>query len=122
MNTAARYIALAASLLSLSVIVLAALGSHSIDMRGLLISWQTAIIIHMFNAAALFGLAALLSKTESRALLWGAWLIIIGSVVFCGSIYLHVIADRFLSGLAPAGGLLMMGGWALVVLAFTGKK
>lgn len=122
MNSAARNIALAAALLSLAVIVLTALGSHSIDMRGLLVNWQSAIIIHMFNAATLFGLAALLSNTNSRVLQWGAWLIVIGSVVFCGSIYLHVIADHFLSGVAPAGGLLMMAGWALVILAFAGKS
>jgi uncharacterized membrane protein YgdD (TMEM256/DUF423 family) len=120
-NSAARGIALAAALLSLSVVVLAALGSHSIDMRGLQSSWQSAISIHMFTAAALIGLAALLANTESRFLRWGAWFIVLGSVVFCGSIYLHIIADVVQAGVAPIGGLLMMAGWALVVIAMTRK-
>ena len=121
MNSTARRIALAAALLSISVIVLAAMGSHSIDMRGLQSSWQAAISIHMFTAAALIGLAALLANTESIFLRWGAWFIVLGSVVFCGSIYLHIIADIFQARVAPIGGLLMMAGWALVVIAMTRK-
>ena len=121
MNSTARRIALAAALLSISVIVLAAMGSHSIDMRGLQSSWQAAISIHMFTAAALIGLAALLANTESIFLRWGAWFIVLGSVIFCGSIYLHIIADIFQARVAPIGGLLMMAGWALVVIAMTRK-
>lgn len=118
MTSAVRAIALAAALLSLSVIMLAALGSHLIDMRGLHSIWQTALNIHMFNAAAILALAALPGNIQSGILQWGAWLVVSGTVVFSGSIYLHIISGHQLSGAAPAGGLLMMAGWALVVLAF----
>jgi len=122
MSPSARAIALAGGLMSLAAIILAALGSHLIDMHGLQSIWQTALNIHMFNAAALLGLAALLANFQSRVLQWGGWLIVSGSVVFCASIYLHVSIGYLVSGVAPAGGMLMMAGWLLVVMAFVRKS
>jgi uncharacterized membrane protein YgdD (TMEM256/DUF423 family) len=122
MNTSARFVALAAALLSLAAVVLAALGSHLIDMQGLQAVWQTASIVHMFNAAALIGLAALLSRMESFSLKWGAWLIVLGTLAFSGSIYLHIITGHKILGITPAGGVLMMTGWCLAVLALLRKS
>jgi len=98
------------------------MGSHAIDMNGLLESWKTASKIHMFSAAALFGVAALHSRWESRLLSWGAWVVVTGTIMFCGGIYLHVLSGIKLSNLVPAGGLVMMTGWLLVALAFLKKS
>ena len=122
MNDSSRVAGLAAAILSLSAIILAALGSHLIDLNGMQAIWQTALIIHLFNAAALMGLAALLARSESSPLKWGAWLIVIGTIVFCGSIYLHVITGNTIPKVTPSGGLLMMAGWALVILGFLRKS
>jgi uncharacterized membrane protein YgdD (TMEM256/DUF423 family) len=122
MNASARAVAVAGGLLSLSVVVLAALGSHLLDMHGLQATWQTGLNMHMFNAAALLALAALLNHQQSRVLRWGAWSIVTGTVIFCGSIYLHIISGHLLSGVAPVGGLLMMAGWGLVVIAFVRRS
>ena len=115
-------IAFAGALLALSAVILAAMGSHLFDMNGLQGIWKTASNIHLFNSAALLGLAALLGIRESQPLKWGAWLIVLGTVVFCGSIYLHVITGRTVSGVTPSGGLLMMVGWLLVIFAFLRKS
>lgn len=93
-----------------------------IDMNGLQDTWKTASNIHLFSAAALFGLAALLSRLESRLLNWGAWTVVVGSIIFCGSIYLHVMTGSKVSNLAPTGGLLMMVGWFLTAIAFLRKS
>lgn len=122
MNTSARSVAFAGAILSLAAVILAALGSHLIDMKGLQGIWQTASIIHLFNAAALMGLAALMLKLKSRFLQAGAWLVVLGTLVFCGSIYLHVITGSAIPGVAPTGGLLMMLGWLLAALAFLRKS
>lgn len=122
MNASARVVALAGTILSLSAVILAAMGSHLFDMNELQGIWQTASNIHLFNSAALLGLAALLAKLESHSLKWGAWLIVLGTVVFCGSIYLHVITGLTMSGVAPSGGLLMMVGWLLAIFAFLRKS
>ena len=91
-------------------------------MNGLQDTWKTASNIHLFSAAALFGLAALLARSESRLLSWGAWFVVVGTVVFCGSIYLHVITGNKVSNLAPSGGFLMMAGWLLVAIGFLRKS
>jgi uncharacterized membrane protein YgdD (TMEM256/DUF423 family) len=118
MNTSTRAVALAGALLSLSAVILAAMGGHLIDMKGLQSIWETASVIHMFNAVALIALAALLAHMNSRLLIWGAWVIVLGTVAFCGSIYFHVVSGQLIPNVAPAGGMLMMAGWFLVVLAF----
>jgi len=122
MRAPARAVGFAAALLSLSAVIMAAFGSHLVDMKGMQGIWQTASMLHLFNAAALVGLAALLANLESRTLLTGAWLVVLGTVVFCGSIYLHVITGRTVSGVAPAGGLLMMAGWLLAMPVFLRKS
>ena len=122
MSSSARAIALAGALLSLSAVILAAMGSHLFDMNGMQDIWRIASNIHLFSAAALMGLAALLTRLESTPLKWGSWLIVLGTIIFCGSIYLHVITGHKLPSVAPAGGLLMMTGWFLAVLAFFRKS
>jgi len=122
LNTSARAIALAGALLALSGVILAAMGSHLVDMNGLQDIWRTASNIHLFSAASLMGLAALLTRLESAPLKWGSWLIVLGTIIFCGSIYLHVITGRNLPAVTPGGGLLMMSGWLLTALAFLRKS
>ena len=118
MTASARHVALVGALLCLSAVVLAALGSHLFDMNGMQALWQTASVIHLFSAAAVIGLAACMDRLESPALKWGAWLVVFGTVVFSGSIYLHVITGHTLPAVTPGGGLLLMGGWLVAAVAF----
>jgi len=111
-------IALAGTLLAFAAVLLAAMGSHLFDMKGMQGIWRTASNIHLFNAAGLLGLAALLVNLDSATLRWGAWMIVIGTLIFCGSIYLHVITGRAIPVVTPSGGMLMMAGWLLAALAF----
>jgi uncharacterized membrane protein YgdD (TMEM256/DUF423 family) len=97
------------------------MGSHLFNMNGMQGLWQTASVIHLFNAVGLIGLGAWLARLESSLLNWGAWLIVAGTIVFCGSIYLHVITGRTLPSVTPAGGLLMMAGWLLSATGFLRK-
>jgi len=120
-NESARHIALAGALLALAGLVLAAMGSHLFDMNGMQDLWRTASNIHLFSAAGLLGLSAWLANIDSFPLKWGAWLVFIGTIVFSGSIYLHVITGQTLPAVTPAGGLLMMAGWLLSALSFLRK-
>jgi uncharacterized membrane protein YgdD (TMEM256/DUF423 family) len=117
----ARLIAGIAAVLCLSAVILGAVGSHAIDMRGMQDVWETGSDIHLFNAAALIGVAALLNMTDSRSLFWAAWLIILGTVMFSGSIYQHVMTAYKVTYLAPAGGFTMMAGWLLAALSMLRK-
>jgi len=122
MNNSARLVAFAGSLLSLSAVFLAALGAHLVDMNGMQATWQIASMIHLFQAAAIIGVAALLAKRESLLLQWGSWLLVAGTLVFCGSIYLHVVSGSKIPAVTPIGGVLIMSGWLLAALTFLRKS
>jgi len=121
MNSPSRAIAFVGALLCLSAVIIAALGSHLVEMKGLQGIWKTASNMHLFNAAGLMAVAALLSNFKSAVLKWGAWLIVLGTLAFSGSIYLHVVTGIMVMNMTPAGGMLMMAGWSLVALAFLRK-
>lgn len=121
MSKAVTWLAPVAALLALTAVVLAALGSHAIAMNGMASAWQTASNLHLFSAAALLGLAALGRLIESGMLSWGAWAIVLGTVMFSGSIYFRVISGYSLGGITPSGGILMMLGWLLVLIALVRK-
>ena len=122
MNRPVNNVAFSGAVLALSAVILASLGAHLIPMNGLADVWRTASIIHMFNAAGLLGIAALLASRESTVLKWGAWLIAMGTLLFSGTIYAHVISGYQVPGLTPVGGLIMMVGWAFASMAFLSKS
>jgi len=116
----ARLLGTVAVLLGLTGIMLAALGSHLVDVNGVVNGagiWQTASNIHLFQAAALLGMSAWLNTTDSRPLLWACGMMLAGAVLFCGSLYLKVASAGAFTGAAPLGGSIMMLGWLLAAIA-----
>ena len=125
MSDGSRLVAIAATILGFSAVVLAALGSHVVNMHDqpyLRQIWQTASIIHLVHSAALLGLAALWSSMKLPSLSWASWALFLGTVIFCGSIYLRVITGGSLTGAAPIGGVLLMLGWLLALLSFVRRQ
>lgn len=73
--------------------------------------WQTAVQYQLWHAIALVALAALsgLRSTLPAALL------VAGTVVFSGSLYLMALgAPRWLGAVTPIGGSLLIAGWVLL--------
>jgi len=120
MNMPAKWVALTACILALSGVVMAALGSHLVDLQGVERGesiWRTATTLHLFGAAAILAMSAWLNATSSKTLLWASWMLIMGTVIFCASLYMRVISAGTLTGAAPAGGLIMMSGWLVAIWA-----
>ena len=113
-------IAVLGGLLGLSGVLLAALGSHAVpgmDDPENFNNWRTASLIHLTHAPALLALAALARSYASPMLRYAGSLIMLGVVLFSGSIYVMVaygLGSTF--NLAPAGGLVLMAGWLLAVI------
>ena len=125
MSGGARLVAIAATILGFLAVALAALGSHVVDMQNqpyLQQTWQTASIIHLVHSAILLGLVALWSSLKLPSLSWASWAIILGTVIFSGSLYLRVITGGSLTGAAPVGGVLIMLGWLLAFLSFVRRQ
>ncbi|MEI6441711.1 MAG: DUF423 domain-containing protein [Nostocales cyanobacterium ELA583] len=105
-----------------------AFGAHAlrekISERSLEI-FDTGARYQMYHALALLVVAILMSRLENppTLLLVSGWLLIIGVVIFSGSLYaLSLTGIKSLGAVAPLGGLALILGWgALAVAAVTTK-
>jgi uncharacterized membrane protein YgdD (TMEM256/DUF423 family) len=81
--------------------------------------WQTAVTYHMWHSLALLALGVLVKTTsDAKPLLWSARSLLIGIIIFSGSLYLLVLTDtRWLGAITPIGGVAFIIGWLLLVKA-----
>ncbi len=117
---------IAAALLGITGVVLGALGAHAL--RGDLTpaalgTWQTAVLYHLIHAPAVLAiaLAARASAPAPALLRWAGLCLVLGVLLFSGSLYLLALGAGGLFGpITPLGGLFLIAGWALVLLAGLG--
>ena len=120
-----------ASFMGISGVGLGAVGAHALQnrlaQRGMHESWKTAVLYHLFHSAAVLGVSALAqNQTEgssepssNSSLVRSGQLMGIGTLMFSGSIYLLCLGigpRKVLGPITPLGGLLMMGGWGMLLL------
>ena len=101
-------------------VALGAFGAHALKARLAtddLNVWQTGVTYHAWHALALVAIGAtMLHFPELRELRYAAVLIVIGIVLFSGSLYaLALGAPRGLGAITPFGGVAFIAGWIAVV-------
>jgi uncharacterized membrane protein YgdD (TMEM256/DUF423 family) len=108
-----------AATLGLLGVALGAFGAHGLRGRidpVQLASWHTAVSYQLFHSVVLLALA-LFANATSRPLGTTPWLFGAGILLFSGSIYLLVLTPwRWLGPITPIGGLLLIAGWASLLL------
>jgi uncharacterized membrane protein YgdD (TMEM256/DUF423 family) len=114
-----------AGALGFSAIALGAYGDHGL--RGtldaeLMRSFETALRYQILHALALLaigiGLAASLPNSLHKRLLWAAAIMIMGTVIFSGSILASIMLDiKSLTMATPFGGMTLMASWLMLVWA-----
>lgn len=114
------------ALLGMLAVVFGAFGAHYLK-RSLsdaqLLSFETGIRYQFFHALLLLILGFNLGFT-TKLDSYIAWCFIIGTLLFSFSIYLLILLAskgkriRMLGILTPAGGLLLVAGWALLLYSF----
>jgi uncharacterized membrane protein YgdD (TMEM256/DUF423 family) len=88
-------------------------------------NFHTAAQYHMYCALALLAVGVLAETGRgSTALEAAGWSLLLGSLVFSGSLYvLAVTGLKWLGAITPIGGVVMLIGWlALALAAGTGKE
>lgn len=94
-------------------VVLGAFGVHSLAAvlsAQRMDVWETAVRFEMYHALGLLAVGALRPRTRLAPLL-----LLIGTLIFSGSLYLLVATGVTLLGaVTPLGGLLQIAGWALL--------
>ncbi len=111
-----RTLAIAGLLLALAT-VCGAFGAHALRSHlqpERLQVWDTAVRYQFFQSLGLIGIGLTLRSLDSGALRAAAALIVVGVVLFCGSLYaLSLGAPGALGVVTPLGGLAWIGGWLL---------
>jgi uncharacterized membrane protein YgdD (TMEM256/DUF423 family) len=109
-----RTLATAGILLALAT-VLGAFGAHALKAQlspDWLQVYETAVRYHFFNALGLLGIGLTLRFVNAPAVRWATMLVLIGIVLFSGSLYaLTFGAPRAFGFVTPVGGLALITGW-----------
>ena len=110
----------AAAALGFFGVVAGTFGAHGLEGRveaDLLSTFEVGVRYQMYHAIALLAAAPLLARL-GRAGSAVAWLWIIGSLIFAGTLYLLVLTgQRWLGAITPLGGVCLLGGWATLAVS-----
>ena len=114
-----------AGLLGATGVVLGALGAHalrpSLTAAGTWDAWEISVTYQLVHAVALLGFAGWLRASPTppgRCAAWAVRLWILGTLLFCGSIYaLALGAPRGVGPVTPLGGVALITGWVLAACA-----
>jgi uncharacterized membrane protein YgdD (TMEM256/DUF423 family) len=111
-----------ACLFGASGVALAAIGAHALDdilIGKAVVRFDTALRMHLIHAPALLALAASASLASRRWWLAACGLMSLGTLVFCGGLYLAAIAgSTALLPIVPAGGSALILSWLVAGVAF----
>jgi uncharacterized membrane protein YgdD (TMEM256/DUF423 family) len=104
-----------------------AYGAHALSQKlnpYLLNVFQTAVLYQLIHALALLGIVALLNQLgRSKALLISASLMVMGTILFSGSLYLLTLSSWRVGLITPLGGFLLISAWiTLLISGITYKK
>lgn len=109
-----RTLAIAGLLLALATIF-GAFGAHALKAQlspDRLQVYETAVRYHFFHALGLLGIGLTLRFVDASPIRWAAVLVLIGIVLFSGSLYaLTFGAPRPFGIVTPLGGLALIAGW-----------
>ena len=111
-------LALAGLLLALAT-VLGAFGAHALKAQlapDRLQVYETGVRYHFFHALGLLAIGVLLRTLDVGLLRYAATLILVGIILFSGSLYLLALAGwRGFALVTPFGGLALLLGWAFLL-------
>ncbi|HEY8509215.1 MAG TPA: DUF423 domain-containing protein [Steroidobacteraceae bacterium] len=98
-----------------------AFGAHALKGRltpDQLAVYETAVRYHFYHALGLLGIGAASQTLNAPMLGWAAALILVGIVLFSGSLYAITFgAPRGLGIITPIGGVAMIVGWIVFAVA-----
>jgi len=104
------------------VMLLGAFGAHALKARlsvEMLAIYQTGVHYHLFHALGLIAVGLVATQIPASAYLkWSGWLMLVGIIIFSGSLYvLSVSGLRWLGMVTPFGGMSFIAAWILFVVA-----
>jgi uncharacterized membrane protein YgdD (TMEM256/DUF423 family) len=104
------------------VVMLGAFGAHGLKAKltaEMLAVYQTGVHYHLFHALGLLAVGLVASQiADSVWLKWSGWLMLLGIILFSGSLYvLSVSGLRWVGVVTPFGGVAFIAAWIVFVIA-----
>jgi uncharacterized membrane protein YgdD (TMEM256/DUF423 family) len=113
---ARKTLGVAGALIALAT-VLGAFGAHALKAhlsQDKLLVYETAVRYHFIHALGLLAIGVLLRSLDGELLRWSATLVLVGIILFSGSLYwLTFGAPRVVGVVTPIGGFALIAGWIL---------
>ncbi|MFS0644731.1 DUF423 domain-containing protein [Siminovitchia sp. 179-K 8D1 HS] len=102
-------------------VALGAFGAHGLENKlepKYLEIWKTGVQYQMFHALGLLAIGIISGKVGASSLLsWSGWLMLIGIILFSGSLYvLSTSGIKVLGAITPFGGVAFLVSWVLLIL------
>lgn len=102
-------------------VALGAFGAHGLKSHvsaEMLAVWQTGVQYQMFHTLALLAVSLLGGRVADRWLNLSGWMMVLGIVLFSGSLYLMTLSGvRWLGVITPFGGLSFLAAWFCLFMA-----
>jgi len=102
-------------------IMLGAFGAHALKTRlspEMLAIFETGVRYHMYHALALIAVGLSAARWPNAGLAQAGWLMLVGVVIFSGSLYtLALTGMRWLGAVTPLGGVAFIAGWTWFAVA-----
>jgi uncharacterized membrane protein YgdD (TMEM256/DUF423 family) len=116
MSTERLFVAVGA-LSALAAVALGAYGAHALP-EARAVTWGKAVDYQMVHALGLLLVGVLAGRWSGRAVRWAGALLVTGTLLFSGSLYLLVLTGmQGLGWLTPFGGVAFMLGWLALAWA-----
>ncbi|MEP7157436.1 MAG: DUF423 domain-containing protein [Betaproteobacteria bacterium] len=125
MNGTARRLIVTGAVLAFLGVALGAFGAHALKTRiepELLSAYQTGVQYHLVHALGVILVGVLVqvlppATRGSKALVASGWTMMIGLILFSGSLYLLALSGvRSLGIVTPFGGMALLTAWLMLVV------
>jgi len=115
----AKFILITATISGALAVIVGAFGAHALqellESNQRLSTFETASQYHFYHSIALLFIGYYLKRRSSGVLNGSAICMLLGILVFSGSLYLLSMTNQtILGGVAPVGGVLLVMGWGFL--------
>ncbi|MCF7817025.1 MAG: DUF423 domain-containing protein [Kiritimatiellales bacterium] len=121
MNPTAKLFLSLGSISGALAVMIGAFGAHGLKDKlttEMLAIYKTGVEYHFYHTLALLIVGVVALHCKSALLTASGWSMVVGIVIFSGSLYaLSISGIRILGAITPIGGLCFIIGWVLLALA-----
>jgi uncharacterized membrane protein YgdD (TMEM256/DUF423 family) len=118
----AQYIIIVSAVAGALAVALGAFGAHALqamlEASGRVATFETAVKYQFYHSLLLLAVGIMYHIKPLKGLQWSAYLLMLGLLLFSGSLYLIVFTGvRAFGMIAPIGGFAFIGAWLLLAFA-----